>query len=132
MANASDKVRRNLEEWYGSQKDFEMMSAQILAMEGYSSVDPIHPLGGRDGGKDALAWKNDQLWGMAVAFWRSRQSFSEIRRKFVHDHDGIQKNNVQGMVFVTNQHITAQQRIQLQDLTSIEVDILHLERLVML
>ncbi len=42
------------------------MAAQILISENYTDLDPIHPLGGKDGTKDAVARKDGSRWLMAV------------------------------------------------------------------
>ncbi len=38
----------------------ERMAALILDEEGFESIDPAHPLGGRDGGADALVQKDGE------------------------------------------------------------------------
>jgi hypothetical protein len=58
----------------------ERLAAQILHAEGYADIDPSHPLGGRDGGKDALAIRSGKKWVMAVYFPRGQQAFEDIKR----------------------------------------------------
>lgn len=47
-------------EWDKGQAAAEKLAAQILIAEKYEAVDPIHPLGGKDGGKDILCKKDGQ------------------------------------------------------------------------
>lgn len=48
---------------------------------GFESIDPAHPLGGKDGGADALIQKNGEPRVMAGYFPRGQQSISEISDK---------------------------------------------------
>ena len=47
---------------------------------------PDHPLGGKDGGKDAIATKEGMRFAMAVYFPRGQQTLNAIRVKFEGDH----------------------------------------------
>ena len=64
------------------------MAALLLAVEGYTALDPSHPLGGRDGGKDATCRKDGRSAVMAVYFPRGQQSFKALKKKFVGDLAG--------------------------------------------
>ncbi|MDM5155605.1 hypothetical protein QUF88_17960 [Bacillus sp. DX1.1] len=69
-------------------------------------------------------------WIGACYFPRGQQTFREIKDKFSHDLEGIERNSVDGLAFITNQELTLSQRSELTKLTGYEVDIFHLERVV--
>lgn len=106
------------------------MAAQVLTHEGYVELDPSHPLGGKDGGKDALCQKGGLRWLMAVYFPRGQQPIAEIKKKLLHDAKGLSANNAQGFAFVTNQEVALAERDALKALLPrIVVEIYHLERI---
>jgi hypothetical protein len=47
-----DETWHRLREWTKGPSVSERLAAQILLHEGFVDLDPSHPLGGRDGGKD--------------------------------------------------------------------------------
>src|SRR5215213_5781448 len=53
-----------------------------------------------------MAWKDGQLWVMAVYFPRGQKDFQSIKRKFLDDLSGVEANNASAMAFVTNQELT--------------------------
>ena len=57
----------------------ERLAAQILFHESFVDFDPSHPLGGKDGGKDAIATKEGMRFAMAVYFPRGQQTLNAIR-----------------------------------------------------
>lgn len=116
--------------WDKGQTPAERLAAIILANEGYRNVDPSHPLGGKDGLKDLVLSSGGKPWIGAVYFPRGQQSFSVIKEKFIHDLEGVTKNNAMGMVFVTNQELRLSERKILCDSDpKIDVQIYHLERI---
>lgn len=128
MSNRWDETWHRLREWTNGQGPAERLSAQVLYAEGFTDVDPIHPLGGPDGTKDAKALKDGHRWIMAAYFPRGQQTFNEIKRKFVSDYQGAAANNAYGMAFVTNQELTDGERTKLQNAAGGLVEIFHLER----
>ena len=64
----------------------ERLAAQILFHESFVDFDPSHPLGGKDGGKAAIATKEGMRFAMAVYFPRGQQTLNAIRVKFEGDH----------------------------------------------
>jgi hypothetical protein len=58
MGDRYDETWHRLREWTNGQAPSERLAAQILINQGFSDVDPSHPLGGKDGGKDAIAKKD--------------------------------------------------------------------------
>ena len=50
-----DETWMRLQTWTKGQKPAERLAAHILSTEGYQSIDPSHPLGGRDGIKDIVS-----------------------------------------------------------------------------
>lgn len=118
-------------QWDKGQTPSERLAAVILNSQGYTNVDPSHPLGGPDGGKDILLSKDDLSLVAGVYFPRGQQSFTDIKSKFEEDHNGIQKNDVSGIVFFTNQELKLSERRQLQNMltTDTVLDLYHIERI---
>lgn len=116
--------------WDIGQAPSERLAAHLLRSEGYESIDPSHPLGGKDGGKDIICKKDGIELLAAVYFPRGQQNFTTITKKFTGDLKGVSKNNVKGIVFVTNQELTLSERKILTDINkNIIVEIYHLERI---
>lgn len=118
-------------DWDKGQTPSERLAAVVLNSESYSNVDPSHPLGGPDGGKDILVQKDDLKMIAAVYFPRGQQSFSEIQKKFQDDVSGIAKNSAAGIVFFTNQELRLSERRDLQNMVSEDavLDLYHIERI---
>ncbi len=126
-----DETWARLRDWTKGQKAAERLSAHILRVEGYSSVDPSHPLGGPDGLKDIICSKNGINWIGASYFPRTRKTLGELTKKFTGDLKGVNVHNVRGFAFITNQEIGLADRNELQKLAGIanaELDLFHLER----
>jgi hypothetical protein len=133
MTQRIDETWHRLLNWtYGSTPS-ERLAGLVLLDQDYKNFDPTHPLGGPDGGKDALCNKDGKRWIMAVYFPRGQKSFNDIRAKFKHDLEGVAKNGADGIVFVTNQELTESERTKLKDLGGLAaVEVYHLERLAIL
>lgn len=121
---------RRLLEWDKGQAPSERLAGQILRMEGFESIDPSHPLGGRDGLKDIVCGRGTKRWIGAAYFPRGQQAFKAISKKFADDFEGVAVNKVDGFAFVTNQELKLGER---EELVSGEkgtnVEIFHLERI---
>lgn len=128
MSLRPDETFQRLRSWDYGQPLSERLAAQILADAGYSDIDPIHPRGGPDGGKDAIGTKDGQLWVMAVYFPHDSKSYSETERKATSDAKGVSKNGAHGMAFVTNQELTLSEREDLRSAVGVPLDLFHLER----
>jgi hypothetical protein len=105
------------------------LAAQVLLKEGFQEVDPSHPLGGKDSGKDAVCTKAGKRWVMGVYFPRGQQTFTDIEKKFLADLEGAQKNKAEGFAFVTNQELRLAERQILNSAWQERVELYHLERL---
>ena len=117
-------------QWAKGQPASERLAALILDSEGYRSIDPSHPLGGKDGGKDIICVKDGIKMIGAVYFPREQQTQKEIETKFLNDLKWIATNSASGMAFVTNQELHLAERKHLQDLApNVVVDLFHLERI---
>src|SRR5262249_21924019 len=115
--------------WTAGQAPSERLAVQVIRGEGYQGIDPSHPLGGPDGGRDAVALKDGKRWILAVHFPRGSQPFGAIRKKFQDDLKSASKHNPDGFVFVTNQDLNLSERSNLADSASgLAVDVYHLER----
>jgi hypothetical protein len=126
-----DETWARLRVWTKGQKAAERLSAHILRVEGYSSVDPSHPLGGRDGIKDIICIKNGINWVGASFFPKTQKTLKEVTEKFSGDLKGVGSNNVNGIAFITNQELTLSQRSELKKVArkaKAELDLFHLER----
>jgi hypothetical protein len=127
-----DETWSSLNVWTRGQKAAERLAAQILRVEGYSSIDPSHPLGGRDGLKDLVCTKNNMSWIGAAYFPRNQKTLKEITKKFSDDLKGAQKNKAGGFAFISNQEISLGGRRELKKLASkykADLDLFHLERI---
>src|SRR5674476_182707 len=100
-----DETWNRLQNWSKGQKS-ERLAAHILSSEGFKSIDPSHPLGGKDGLKDIIAIKDNLKWIAAAYFPRGQKPFTEIKTKFNGDIKGIGINKVSGLAFITNQELT--------------------------
>lgn len=121
---------RRLLNWDRGQTASERLAAHVLRCAGYTSVDPSHPLGGRDGLKDVLCIKDGEKWVGAAYFPRGQRSFSDIQSKFLNDVQGVSRNDAVGLAFVTNQELQLAQRDQLKEEASpAKLDLFHLERI---
>lgn len=130
LTNRWDETWHRLREWTNGQPPSERMAAQILLHEGYTNLDPSHPLGGRDGTKDAICQKDGQRWVMAVYFPRGQKSFNDIEEKFLNDLKGVQSNKVDAIAFVTNQELRLAEREALCKAAGVvSVDLFHLEKI---
>ena len=128
----TDETWHRLREWTTGQPPAERLAALVLDAEGYESIDPSHPLGGPDGGADALVKKNGQKWIMAVYFPRGQQTLADITSKLSADITSAKKKeeHLTGLVFVTNQELRLAERRDLGLLgDGIDIDLIHLERL---
>jgi hypothetical protein len=125
-----DETWHRLKEWTGGSTASERLAAQVLLDLGYENVDPIHPLGGPDGGKDAFVERQGTRWIMAVYFPRGQKDLRDITKKFESDFLGVAKNQADGMVFVTNQELTESERRGLTEAVDGSVDIVHIEKVV--
>lgn len=128
----TDETWHRLREWTTGQPPSERLAALVLDAEGYEGIDPSHPLGGPDGGADALVKKNGQKWIMAVYFPRGQQTIADITSKLSADITSAKKKeqHLTGLVFVTNQELRLAERRDLGLLgDGIDIDLIHLERL---
>ncbi len=125
-----DETWHRLREWTNGQAPSERLSAQILLHEGFTSVDPSHPLGGPDSGKDAVCLKEGNRWIMAVYFPRGQGQFTAIQKKFFADVASANAHNPYGIAFVTNQELTLGERKSLiESVKPLAVEFYHLERI---
>ncbi len=117
-------------EWDKGQAASEGLAALILEQEGFRDIDPSHPLGGKDGGKDMLCEFNGYKWIGAVYFPRWQQIFSAIKKKYRHDLEGAYRNGAKGIAFITNQELSLMERKTLEETDeALDVRIYHLERI---
>jgi hypothetical protein len=124
-----DETWHRLLEWTNGQGPSERLAAQVLLNEGFEGLDPSHPLGGKDGAKDAVCRKAGKRWVMGVHFPRGQQAFKDIEDKFRADVEGAHKNQADGLAFVTNQELRLAERQTLNSAWPERVELYHLERL---
>lgn len=119
-----------LREWDKAQADSERLAARLLSMEGYSGIDPSHPLGGPDGGRDIICAKDGRNCVVAVYFPRGQRTYGEIQTKFTDDLGKARRHSAEAIIFFTNQELTLSERDELAKLASpINLDTYHLERI---
>lgn len=119
-----------LRDWRMGQTQAERLCATLLHTEGFSSIDPQCPLGGPDGRKDIICQKGDTKVVAAAYFPPTHQNFRSVKEKFLHDYEGVARNNATGFAFFVNQPITPTERTDLIGLTDLKlIEIYHLERI---
>jgi hypothetical protein len=114
--------------WTNDQGPSERLAAQVLLNQGFENLDPSHPLGGKDGGKDAVCTKTGKRWIMGVYFPRGQQTFANIQAKFRADLTGAKDNQAEGLAFITNQELRLSERKTLSDEWPGRIELFHLER----
>lgn len=125
----TDETQKRLLEWGYAQPPSERLAAQVLAAEGYEDIDPSHPLGGPDGGRDGHCTRNgrDGVW--AVYFPRGQQTYKDIEDKLADDIEAARKHNPAFLVFVCNQELRLSERTKLRALGGdIDIEVFHNER----
>ncbi len=136
-SRGGNEARRRLIQWDKGQAESERFAGQILELAGFTSIDPSHPLGGKDGVKDVVCEYKRKKWIGASYFPREPQTFAQIKKKFRDDAKGIKINDVDGIAFVTDQKISVSERAELKrNLAEIApkagLEIFHLERITQL
>jgi fido (protein-threonine AMPylation protein) len=118
-----------LREWRSGHTLAERLCAGVMAIEGFTDIDPQAPIGGPDGKKDILAMRSGLRWLAAVFFAATHQSFAEVRAKFEADLAGVGTNAAEAFAFFVNQPLTLGERADLVAISSVPTEIYHLERL---
>lgn len=127
-----DETQFRLLEWRAlGQAPSEYLAAQILSEEGFKDLDPSHPLGGPDGGRDGHCARNGERWTWAVYFPQGQQTLTTIKSKLSDDIVAARKHGPKGVAFVTNQELKLSERRDLRALggDDLDVDVFHLERI---
>lgn len=130
MSRIGNKTERELMFWRSGQLGSERLAAQILLADGYLDVNPIHPHGGPDGGKDIICKKNDMEYRVAVYFSGYPVDFTNVQSKFLGDLVKIAKSNAEVMIFFTNNRISEGERhVLLKEAKSKDLDLIiyHIE-----
>ncbi len=128
---AGSETWHRLLDWDRGQAPSERLTAHLLREEGFNSINPSHPLGGRDGLKDVICERDGKKWIGAAYFPRGQKAFNEIQKKLNDDLEGVKSNNVDGIVFVTNQELSLGNREKLEEKVTetTDIKIFHLERI---
>ncbi|WP_431839983.1 hypothetical protein [Gordonia hongkongensis] len=123
-----DETQHRLLAWTNGQHS-ERLAAQVLLEEGYVDLDPSHPYGGPDGGRDGICSRDGRRWVMAVYFPRGQVTYNDTEKKLLSDIESAAKHSPYGVVFVTNQELKLADRQKLRDVDdSVEIEIFHMER----
>jgi fido (protein-threonine AMPylation protein) len=112
------KTEYKLTLWREGQTNAERFSADLLIIDGFTSILPQSPLGGPDGLKDVLCEKNGWNYIGASYFPTTQKNYTAIKNKFIHDLDGVAKNSADGIVFITNQSLTPKQKTGLSKIAT--------------
>ena len=107
-----------LSNWEKDSGDAERLCADLLRIETFENVDPQHPLGGPDGGKDILCSKEGNSFVAAVHFPRKPIAFSATKTKFTSDLKESLKHNRNGFIFLTNQELKVGERSTLEKMAA--------------
>jgi hypothetical protein len=109
------------------------MAADILSLEGFVNVDPIHPQGGPDGRKDIRCLILNVPCVAACYFPNNSGNirFKDLEEKYLHDLEGVKLNSAKGFVFFTNVPLTDSERQILENAATtvgcVFVRLFHLE-----
>ena len=124
-----DETHKRLLDWTYGQPPSERLAAQILDDADYKDIDPSHPLGGPDGGRDGECTRDGESGVWAVYFPRGQQTPKEIEDKLKADIEAARKHDPEFLAFVTNQELRQSERTHLRSLGGdIRIDLFHLER----
>jgi hypothetical protein len=96
---------KRLRDWHDGQTSSERLASRLLLLLGYTSIDPSHPMGGPDGKKDIVCKKDGKKWIVGVYFPNGQKDFKEIEKKFEQDLEGVDKNEGDGFIFISNQEL---------------------------
>lgn len=121
-----------LAQWEKGSVDAERLCADLLRLDDFEDVDPQHPRGGPDGGKDILCAKDGNTFVAAVHFARDPIKFGKTKEKFKSDLSASTKHNCDGFIFLTNQELNVGERSELERLAAAAAKrclIYHRERL---
>jgi fido (protein-threonine AMPylation protein) len=121
-----------LRDWRFGQTQAERLCAAVLNLESFEHIDPQCPLGGPDGTKDIICFKDGKKWIAGAYFPTTYPSFTEIKKKLSGDLQGVKKNEASGFAFLINQPLTPTERAELIDIANRSAElceIYHLERL---
>lgn len=122
-----DETQHRLVAWTNGQHS-ERLAAQVLLDAGFERLDPSHPYGGKDGGRDGVCTRGGRRYVMAVYFPRGPKTFSTVKKKLLDDLATARAHNPDGMVFVTNQEVSLSNRAKLVALAEdIEIVVFHME-----
>lgn len=122
-----DETPKRLLDWTYPQS--ERLAAQVLDAEDYKHIDPSHPLGGRDDGRDGECTRDGDKGVWAVYFPRGQQSLNGIETKLKADIAAARKHDPVFLAFVTNQEIRLAERDHLRSLGGdIRIELFHMER----
>ena len=128
-----DETWHRLREWTSGQAASERLASQVLLSQGFESMDPSHPLGGPDGGKDAVCARDGKRWFMAVYFPNGKKTYAAIRKKYLDDVAAAIGGRPHGIAFVTNQELTLGERQELTEAAApLEAELYHLERITLI
>jgi len=128
--SAGRETWHRLLEWDRGQPESERLAARLLGQEGYEEIDPSHPLGGRDGGKDIICEKNGQKYVIAVYFPRGYVSLGELKKKFRGDTKKIKASGHKAAILFTNQELKLSEREALIKMCEpLVAEVYHLERI---
>jgi hypothetical protein len=106
-----DESWHRLKFWTDSSAKSERLAVQILLSDGYSNIEPSHPNGGPDSTKDAVAFRENKKWIMAVHFSIGSKPFKSILKKILDDAKGVDKHDAYGLAFVLNQELSLKKEV---------------------
>jgi fido (protein-threonine AMPylation protein) len=105
-----------LKAWDQQSTTAERLCADILRLNGFESIDPQQPRGGKDGGKDILCDKDGLTFVAACHFPHDPATFAKVKKKFSEDLDASTRYGRDGFIFMTNQHLSPTERTILEKL----------------
>lgn len=118
FADLAARTTLILRHWELGSTAAEHLCADILRLDGFEGIDPQLPVGGPDGGKDIFCEKLGVKFVGAAYFPATDVTFATVQKKFRDDIAGAASHGCPGFIFLTNQKLTPDQRIQLEQIAA--------------
>lgn len=120
LAMSQDQIptAKLLANWEDGSGNAERLCSDLLRLDDFEDIDPQHPLGGPDGGKDILCSKRANTFVAAAHFPTQSIKFAETQKKFRDDLEASLNHKRDGFIFLTNQRLSVGERSILEQVAA--------------
>ena len=115
----TEETWQRLLNWAYSPETAAFLTEQVLLDQGFTHLPPDHPLAdaaGADAASCELYVKDGQRWLVATHFALAQHSFEQVKSQFLEQVTALAHISVNGLVFLTNQELSRNERIALKQL----------------